>query len=260
MLTVKGTRIENRLNALSRFGENAAGGISRPAFSDADIAGRQYIRGLMKKAALSVETDTAGNMIGRKEGRVKSLPAIALGSHIDTVIDGGMMELHVEQGAILEKNRIDIGVVEGIVGIRHWDVYIEGVKNHAGTTPMDLRKDALVAASHFVIEVNEIARRLKGNQVATIGVLDIQSPAANVVPGHVELVLEIRDVSDEKICQVCHEIEKASAMIEQNTGTHIRMAASGAVIDPALMDGNIKSAISGAAKELGYRTLSMLRG
>src|SRR6185295_3199740 len=68
------------------------------------------------------------------------------------------VELHIEQGGILEANKTDIGVVEGIVGIRWWDVTVTGFANHAGTTPMDQRRDALLSAARLVLAVNEVAK------------------------------------------------------------------------------------------------------
>ena len=67
------------------------------------------------------------------------------------------VELHIEQGAVLEEGDIDIGVVEGIVGIRWWDVTVEGVANHAGTTPMNRRRDALLSAAELALAVNRVA-------------------------------------------------------------------------------------------------------
>ena len=79
------------------------------------------------------------------------------------------VELHIEQGAILDESDIDIGVVEGIVGIRWWDVTVEGVANHAGTTPMNRRRDALLSAAEFALAVNRVATEAPGRQVATVG-------------------------------------------------------------------------------------------
>ncbi len=70
------------------------------------------------------------------------------------------IELHIEQGSVLDAKRMQIGVVEGIVGIRRWNVTVEGMANHAGTTPMKMRKDALVSASKFIVNVNN--RSLSG--------------------------------------------------------------------------------------------------
>ncbi|MGI9261992.1 MAG: M20/M25/M40 family metallo-hydrolase, partial [Woeseiaceae bacterium] len=82
-------RMEARITALGAFGTNPEGGVSRVAYSDADIAGREYITELMREAGLSVHVDTAGNVIGRREGSEDGLPPIMLGSHIDSVPGGG---------------------------------------------------------------------------------------------------------------------------------------------------------------------------
>src|ERR1043166_2366649 len=82
-------RIEERIKELSKFGANREGGVSRVAFSDADLEGRKYIRSLMEKAGLKVRVDTAANIIGHREGRNPKLPVILFGSHIDSVPHGG---------------------------------------------------------------------------------------------------------------------------------------------------------------------------
>ena len=84
------------------------------------------------------------------------------------------VELHIEQGGILEKEKIQIGVVEGIVGIVHWEVTVEGFANHAGATQMNMRQDALLAASKFIIAVNEVVTSVKGTQVGTVGKIAVQ--------------------------------------------------------------------------------------
>ena len=82
-------RLEARIQALGEFGANPEGGVSRVAFSDADMAGREYIKRLMREAGLSVRVDAAGNIIGRREGEQEGLPPIMIGSHIDSVPGGG---------------------------------------------------------------------------------------------------------------------------------------------------------------------------
>src|SRR5438067_11069944 len=103
------------------------------------------------------------------------------------------LELHIEQGGILEAEKIDIGVVEGIVGINWWDVTIEGFANHAGTTEMNNRKDALLAAAKFMETVNRIVTSVPGRQVGTVGKIQAFPGAPNVIPGKVVLTLELRD-------------------------------------------------------------------
>ncbi|MGD2217431.1 MAG: Zn-dependent hydrolase, partial [Gemmatimonadales bacterium] len=109
------------------------------------------------------------------------------------------LELHIEQGGSLDSQGIEIGVVEGIVGIEWWDVTIEGVANHAGTTPMDQRNDALLAAARLVIAVNEIVTETPGRQVGTVGRIRAEPGAPNVIPGRVVMSLELRDLSAETI-------------------------------------------------------------
>ena len=104
------------------------------------------------------------------------------------------LELHIEQGGILEKENLQIGVVEGIVGIEHWEVMVEGFANHAGTTPMNMRQDALLTASKLTIAVNEVVTGIKGNHVGTIGKITASPGAYNVIPGKVKLGLELRDL------------------------------------------------------------------
>ena len=86
---VNGDRIQQHITALSKFGANPEGGVSRVAFSDADIAGRKYVVGLMQEAGLTLRTDAGGNIIGRREGSNAKLPPILIGSHIDSVPSGG---------------------------------------------------------------------------------------------------------------------------------------------------------------------------
>src|SRR2546425_11063637 len=116
------------------------------------------------------------------------------------------LELHIEQGGILEKEKIDIGVVEGIVGINWWDVTIEGFANHAGTTPMNQRQDALLAAAKFIEAVNRIVTSIPGRQVGTVGRIQALPGAPNVIPGKVILSLELRDLDAAKIQMLYQKI------------------------------------------------------
>ena len=109
------------------------------------------------------------------------------------------VELHIEQGPVLEKESLSIGVVTDIVGITRVDLAFSGQADHAGTTPMDIRKDALVAASRTVSAADEEARKWLDKReyvVATVGKLDVKPNGSNVVPGRVDLTLEVRSSSD----------------------------------------------------------------
>ena len=93
------------------------------------------------------------------------------------------IELHIEQGGNLDREKIPVGVVEGIVAIDRYDVEIRGFANHAGTTPMPDRQDALLAASELTVAVNQIVRAEPGRQVGTVGHIEVSPNAPNVVPG-----------------------------------------------------------------------------
>jgi beta-ureidopropionase / N-carbamoyl-L-amino-acid hydrolase len=345
-------RMAERIKELSQIGANPEGGVSRVAFSDADVEGRKYIRSLMEKAGLTVRVDTAGNIIGHREGRNQKLPVILFGSHIDSVPHGGnydgdmgvlgalecvevlnqqnyltshplevivfsdeeggltgshvvvgelspealqikshsgktigegirfiggdpdnlqaakrnpseilaYLELHIEQGGVLETEKTDIGVVEGIVGINVWDVTVLGFANHAGTTPMNQRKDALLAAAKLVESVNHIARSIPGRQVATVGKIQAEPGAPNVIPGKVVMSLEIRDLEKSKIDLVFEKVKESAEKIAADTGTTISFAALDVTAVPAPTDQRLREVIQEAATALGLTTKLMPSG
>ena len=170
------------------------------------------------------------------------------------------LELHIEQGGILDQEKLQIGVVEGIVGIQHWEVTIEGFANHAGTTPMNKRQDALLAASKFVIAVNEAVNSFEGRHVGTVGKIAALPGAYNVIPGKVITSLELRDLSSDKIATVFKEIEKRAAEISRSSNVKISFRNLNVTSMPALMDKGIMTKISAVAKQLGYTQKTMQSG
>lgn len=192
----------------------------------------------------------------------------AIGGNPDNIINSikkrgdikAFLELHIEQGGILEKENIQIGVVEGIVGIVHWEVTVEGFANHAGSTPMNMRQDALLAASQFIIAVNEVINSIKGSQVGTIGKIAVQPGAYNVIPGKVLLGLEIRDLSSDKIEMLYSEIEKRAATIAVASKTTISFERQANPSKPALTDKSLQQVINATAKTLGFTTKFMQSG
>jgi hydantoinase/carbamoylase family amidase len=122
------------------------------------------------------------------------------------------IELHIEQGPVLDKENIPIGIVENICGISWINIAIIGIKNHAGTTPMEMRKDALVVAAEIVTFVNDLAIKMKKNKsasiVGTVGRLNVYPNGTNIIPGKVELSIDIRDVVEENIEKFKNEIFK----------------------------------------------------
>jgi N-carbamoyl-L-amino-acid hydrolase len=170
------------------------------------------------------------------------------------------LEIHIEQGKILETKGIEIGVVEGIVGINWWNVTIEGFANHAGTTPMNMRQDALLAAAHLIIAVNRVVTEEPGGQVGTVGRIKAEPGAPNVIPGKVVLSLELRDLFGEKIQSLYEQIEKEARAIAEKTDTKISFSSIDAMAIPAPTDTRIRKCIDESAKELGLATLFMPSG
>ncbi|MBM6592827.1 Zn-dependent hydrolase [Microvirga pudoricolor] len=264
---------------------------TRRAFSARFLEGREWLRARMEEAGLEVRLDTGGNLIGRRPGRVPGKGTIVVGSHTDTVPNGGRFdgpagvitgleiaralqdrgieldhdlevidclaeevsiyglscvgsramaglldetalartspdgeilrdglrrmggddarladairgdiaayfELHIEQGPVLEEEKLDIGVVTAIAGITRWEIVVEGRADHAGTTPMDRRADALVAASELVLVIRALGHRRSkdglGHFAATVGEFRIEPNAANVVPSGARILIDAR--------------------------------------------------------------------
>ena len=102
------------------------------------------------------------------------------------------LELHIEQGPILSKLKKQIGLVETILGYNIMEIKFRGRSGHAGTTSMDMRNDALVVASRFVLFVNDVARKVGDGAVSTVGQMEIRPNASNVIPQYVKLTLDVR--------------------------------------------------------------------
>jgi N-carbamoyl-L-amino-acid hydrolase len=170
------------------------------------------------------------------------------------------VEIHVEQGGVLQRQGINIGIVEGIVGINWWDVVIEGAANHAGTTPMNMRQDAMLAAAHFVIAVNTVVRAEPGRQVGTVGRIRAEPGAPNVIPGRVVLSLELRDLSADKIRMMFERIREEALRIAEQTETRISFSPIDATAIPAPTHPRIRDFLESSAGELGLTSLRMPSG
>lgn len=289
-LRVNGARLNGWLAQFDKIGRTPTG-INRVAYSEADLAGRAFTLNLYRESGLTPRIDTAGNIIARVPGTDASLKPILIGSHVDSVTDGGnydgpvgsfgaievarslreqnvrlrhpldivvwqneeggtvgsktvigeltdadlakvarsgktirdgigivggnvarlnesflkrgdiacYMELHIEQGGLLEKAGLHIGVVQGIVGLRWFEITITGFANHAGATPMDQRQDAMLAAAKFTVAVNDAITGMPGRQVATVGRLNVTPNTTNVIPAKVVLTVDLRDLDAAKL-------------------------------------------------------------
>ena len=360
-------KLRERIEKLSVFGRPAGGafadGVSRVAYSDADVAGRRFVMAEMKAAGLQPRIDPAGNIFARRvfprDAAARPVSAsekpILFGSHIDSVPNGGnfdgdlgslgalaaiealdaagvatrhplemvvwaheegfafgrglacsrivagqiaggdmeavwngmtradairriggdpdrllearrprgahhcYLELHIEQGGTLERARTDIGVVEGIVAIDRYEAAITGFANHAGTTPIPERHDAMLAAAHLTLAVRDAVTRTPGRQVGTVGQIEITPNSPNVIPGFARLSIELRDLSAQKLVTMMDDIRARAREIAATTRTTIEFSQAMAAA-PAVATPEVQSAIERASGSLGLSAMRLPSG
>ncbi|SDA37981.1 N-carbamoyl-L-amino-acid hydrolase [Algoriphagus alkaliphilus] len=170
------------------------------------------------------------------------------------------LELHIEQGGNLYSEKLDIGVVEGIVAIEWWEFSFLGKANHAGTTPMNMRKDPMLPAAKFVLAVNEIVNSYEGRHVGTVGKIQAFPGAGNVIPGEVKMTLEIRDLSSEKIWEIYSQIEKRAKSLASASEIGLDIKHIEVASKPALADPMVREIIKSQAEKLGFTTKSLPSG
>jgi N-carbamoyl-L-amino-acid hydrolase len=159
------------------------------------------------------------------------------------------IELHVEQGGILDSLDKQIGVIEGVVGMYRGTITVIGKANHAGTTPMEMRQDALVAAAQIVLEINNLGKNFPGKQVATVGKFNVFPNATNIVPGQVEMSIDVRDLSAENVKDLITKLEQKLIEIAANTQTKISLNPY-LWVDPTLSAVAIQNAIVDSCNQL----------
>jgi beta-ureidopropionase / N-carbamoyl-L-amino-acid hydrolase len=351
-------KLRERLETLSTFGRPPGGtfadGVSRVAYSDADLAGRRYVMAQMQSASFQPRIDPAGNIFAQRAG-TDAVPPILFGSHIDSVPSGGnfdgdlgslsalavlealeaagvrtrhplemvvwaheegfafgrglacsrivagdftpadldevwngmrradairriggdpdriaqarrpkgshhcYLELHIEQGGTLDRAGIPVGVVEGIVAIDRFDAQITGVANHAGTTPMAERHDALLAAAHLTVAVRDAVTRVPGRQVGTVGRIEAAPNSPNVIPGSARISIELRDLSPATLVTMMDDIRARAREIAANTQTTIAFTQS-MQASPAVATPEVQGAIEAAAAAAGWQTSRLPSG
>jgi len=166
------------------------------------------------------------------------------------------LELHIEQGPKLYETRVPIGVVQGIVGVKRWNCVVTGFANHAGTTPMDRRKDALAATSKDVLAVRDVVRAEQGSQVGNVGYVRVAPGAVNVVPGRAEFPVELRDLDAAKVNRMWEHIQQRFA--ETDKAEHVETQCGlRDHSEPARADAKLQADIREAAKSLGLATTDL---
>ena len=169
------------------------------------------------------------------------------------------VELHIEQGAILESSGTPLGIVSAIVGTAHLEVVVSGRADHAGTTPMDLRRDAMAGAAAMIQAIESVARSLGKPAVATVGKLDVSPDQINVVPGRVVFTVDLRHadlggrrVLEERVRSVCETTAQ-----ERSLGLEIRSLQSK---PPVAMDPEVRGLLQRAAQDQGVTPATMVSG
>lgn len=317
---VNGERLASRLDELSRIGLMDSGGVTRPGYSAEEKEAKEQVIKWMKGAGLTVTSDGAGNVFGRLHGKTEG-PAIASGSHVDSVPNGGhfdgplgvlsaleiaeswretgfipekpyeivifsdeegsrfkssltgsrafmgqlkpeemdslhdengktfrevlceygssaeeclkagrngrefetFVEVHIEQGKVLERENQPVGVVKGIAGPASLEVTFTGEAGHAGNTPMAGRRDPLVAASLFVAAIENFPKQISDTAVATVGKLNVHPNGFNVIAQEVILTVDIRDIFEETRDQLLDLIKTEAVKIAEERGIDVQM-------------------------------------
>jgi beta-ureidopropionase / N-carbamoyl-L-amino-acid hydrolase len=180
-------------------------------------------------------------------------------ARLDPALVASYIELHIEQGGVLDRGGVQIGVVQGIVGIDRYHVTLEGFANHAGTTPMAERRDALVAAARLILAVREEVMARPGRQVGNVGTVQVLPGAPNVVPGLVRLPVELRDLRREVIDDMASRVRARAEAIGKEAGVAFTMERY-ANDEPALTDPGLQDLIETSARGAGYSTLRLPSG
>ncbi len=219
--------------------------------------GSRFATNFWGSRAITGAIDSVDAEIGaamRERGLDPARIATAARDDIDTFV-----ELHIEQGAVLESARTPLAVVSAIVGTAHLEVTVTGRPDHAGTTPMDLRVDALTGAAAMVQAIESIAKSLGNPAVATVGKLSVEPDQINVVPGKVVFTIDLRHADaggrralEERIRSLCTTISQ-----ERRLGLAIRTLQEK---PPVAMHPDVRALLARAAQECGVQPMEMVSG
>jgi N-carbamoyl-L-amino-acid hydrolase len=343
-------RLKRDLEELGTIGRTPEGGVSRPSWSDADMAARRWLLARIAAAGMEPRVDPAGNICARWQ---PGEPAVLVGSHLDSVPNGGTLdgalgvlarleclrrikeaappprhplelvaftdeegafggffgsyaftgalrpelipgitdssgqrildamarhgldalqapqaardprgirayvELHIEQGPVLESRRVPIGVVEAIVGIHRLGITFRGRADHAGTTPMQDRKDAFLGAAELVLRGRELvlSRGTPASRV-TVGIVRVRPGVANIVPAEAYLTYELREQSRETLRRLAADSRALAGEIARSHGLEV-VVETILDIDPVPMSSLVMDTVAHAAGALGLQSLRM---
>lgn len=348
-------RLWSRLSELAEIGKSEGGGVTRLSFTEEERAAKDLVASYMREAGLAMREDVAGNLFGRREGRVGDAPVVLTGSHVDSVRNGGdfdgplgvlgavealqtmdergveterpvevvaftdeegarfsfgmvgsratagtltpehltnedengvsiaeamrasgldpgrideaarapgsvyaYVELHIEQGRILEAEDLPVGVVTGIAGPAWLRFTLAGEAAHAGTTPMNLRRDALAAAAAMIGRIEREAART-GTSVGTVGQLELSPGGINIVPGQVSFSLDLRDIDEDVRNDVEARIMHEAALLCEKRGVELETKTIQR-LSPAPCSALVRDAAWEACETLGFEPFGLASG
>ncbi|MGM0498782.1 MAG: M20 family metallo-hydrolase [Bacillota bacterium] len=356
MLT-KVERIKNDIENLREFNATPENGLTRFSLTEEDRGARNYLKKELQKLDVEIYEDAAGSLVARREGTAEDAPVVMIGSHFDSVKNGGhfdgpagvimaleilrvmeendvktkypiefvamieeeggrfgggvfgsramtgqvdyqelldfkdadgismaeafvdfgfdpkkieeakrdpkelkaFIELHIEQGPVLENEEKDVGIVDFIVGINQIRVKVEGRADHAGTTPMEMRKDALSSAAEVISEIKNFALTAGNGTVATVGTLDVKPGAANIVPAEVEFSVDIRSKKLNCIEEVRDKIDQALAVIKAEYAVDYSVQ-NMLMVEPVELSQEIFNIFKEESKRIGLNSKEMISG
>ena len=349
-------RIEALIEGIDRFNATPGRGTTRLTYSPEYRAARDFVAGQMVEAGLEVREDAVGNVFGRLEGRRPDLAPILVGSHLDSVPNGGrfdgpagvvagietaflfrdlglqpdrpvevvalieeegtrfggglfgsrlltgqvdpaglddlrddagvsaaqamidygldparagqaalapgsvhaFLELHIEQGPVLETEGQDIAIVDRIVGLAQLRVTVRGQAGHAGTTPMDQRRDALTGAVGILSLLPDLARQVGRQSVLTVGKMEVLPGGANVIPDLVTFTVDLRAPAEADVLRLIEMVQGAVAHAQGNGLT--AQVERQLYAAPTPLSGQIHAALSAQAEALGVSHRVMVSG
>ena len=352
---VDGGRLWRRLSELAEVGKRKSGGVTRLSFTQEERAAKDLVARYMREAGLEVSEDAAGNLFGRREGKATGAPAVLIGSHVDSVVDGGnfdgplgvlagievaqtmqergvetnlavevvaftdeegarfsfgmlgsralagtlspkdlehedrdgasiadamraygldpekigeaarplnslaaYLELHIEQGRVLENEELPVGIVTGIAASVWRRLVFAGETGHAGTTPMQLCHDAMAAAAEAMAVVEDEASAT-GSSVGTVGQLGVEPGGINVIPGRVEISLDLRDIDEATRDQVEDRVLERITQSCERRGVGFETEVLQRMV-PVSCSQQVRDAVLAACEGLGLRPYDLASG
>lgn len=347
-------RIKAHFDVMRKFTATPNAGMTRLSYSPEDIKTRNYIKAKMEEYGLRVWEDGLGNIFGKLAGTIPDAPSVLVGSHFDSVPNGGIfdgvagvvaglevaalfqeqniqpaypleviamveeegtrfgsglmgsrgihgildkedfqkmrdkegisvaeamkqagldpsqpvhrhpktmkafLELHIEQGPVLEKEKISLGIVDKIVGMCQLEVTVKGKAGHAGTTPMDMRQDALVVAAKIVAQLPDLVKNEEKGTVITTGQLNVYPNGANVIPEKVVFTIDLRSGDEETMERVLETVEKF-IQAEEKAGINIDIKQK-LWVPPKKLNEQIHHLLQKSAEKLGITYMTMPSG